>query len=263
MGIDERMQHARSASGEELAALLHDANPQTLEALLENPNLEEPHVLLLLERKNLPGRLLDSVARNKQWMRSYAVRLRVASHAHTPRLVAIRLVRQLYLFDLVRVSLLPSAPAELRRLAEDQLIAKMGQIALGQKLTLARRGSARVAGALLAEGHPQIVPLVLDNAFLTEAQVLKVLAKEDLPEVVPGAVAQHRKWQRLYNVRVALLRNPHTPLARVLEFLPDITLRDLKELSAAGVLSANLREYLRHEIAVRSRRRKRVAADED
>ena len=74
--------------------------------------------------------------------------------------------------------------AEIRRVAAELLVTRVPQLPIGQKLTLARRGPARVVGALLAEGHPQAIKLALANAFLTESQVLKVLAKSGVPERV-------------------------------------------------------------------------------
>jgi hypothetical protein len=46
-----RLEHARSASGDELKSLVHEAGEEVLLALLENPHLEEAHVTLLLERR--------------------------------------------------------------------------------------------------------------------------------------------------------------------------------------------------------------------
>jgi hypothetical protein len=244
-------ERARSATQKELAELVYSRNEEVLAALLENPRFDENLLCRLLDRKDTPGVILEQVARTRTWMRSYRVKLRVASHPHTPRLTAVPLVRQLYLFDLVTLSLVPSVPAEMKRLAEDLVINRLPQLPLGQKFTLARRGSARVAAALLAEGLERVVGLSLDNPFLTEAQVLKTLARDGLPESVVAAVARHRKWSYLYNVRMALVRHPLTPLARVLGFLGDLTLRDLEELSAASTLGESLRRYLRHEIARR------------
>jgi len=246
---------ARTASREELAALVHSASEERLEALLENPLLDESHLMLLLERKDLPGSVLDRIGKKREWLESYPLRLRLVRHPRSPRLLVLRLVKQLYLFDLVNVSLLPAVPAEIRRIAEELILARLPQLPLGQKFTLARRGSGRVAGALLAEGLSQVIPLALDNAFLSEAQVLKVLARDELPPRVVAALAQHRKWSYLYNVRMALVRHPLTPLARVLSFLPDLTLRDLDELCGASTLPPNLRQYIRHEITTRSHRR--------
>jgi hypothetical protein len=239
---------ARAAGPAEILILLHDARPDVLLALLDNPAFDESHLCLLLERKELSGELLEEVARRKSFLKSYRVKRALSLHPHLPRLVGMRLLRELYLLDLVQISLLPSVHAELRRQAENLLVARLPQIALGQRIMLARRGPGRLAAALLAEGHPPILQVVLDNPNLTESQVLRVLARETLSPPVVNAVAHHRKWSQLYNVRMALVRNPAAPLATVLSFLPVLTASDLKELTAAGSLSENLRSYIRREV---------------
>jgi len=247
----ERGRAARSATGDELTVLLHDAGENLLVEVLANPNLHEQHLVLLLERKGLPSRILQQIARSREWLRSYPVKKRVAIHPRTPRLLAIPLLRQLYLFDLAEASLLPSTPAELKRIAEEIIISRLAQLPLGQKITLAKRGPARIAGALLAEGHLRVFPHAIENPNLTEAQVLKALAQDDLPEGIAEAISKSRKWSVMPNVREALVRNPTTPLARVLGYLPDLTLRELRDLCSVASLSPNLRKYLEHEVARR------------
>jgi hypothetical protein len=249
---ESSIEHARLAPGDELKALLHESDETILLALLENPNLHEPHICLLLERLDLPARVLSAVAEEGKWTSSEGVRLRLASHPRTPKRFAVAVVRQLFLFDLVRVSLLPSAPGDIRRVAEEAILRRVPHIPLGEKLTLARRGPARVAGAILAEGHPQAMKLALNNPFLTESQVLKVLAKPGVPERVVWAIAQHRKWSRQYNVRVALVRNAHTPATAVMGFLRDLTQRDLRDISGIEQLAPHLRRQVQKELARRA-----------
>jgi hypothetical protein len=246
------LQSARSASAEEFKSLIHAADEEALLELLENPALEEEHVCQLLERLDLASKILAAVAEKREWIAKEGIRLRLARHPHTPRRISLSLLRQLFLFDLVRVSLLPSAPAEIRRVAEEIIIARIPHLPVGEKLTLARRGPARVAGALLAEGHAQAVKLALANTFLTESQLLKVLAKAGVPERVVAAISQHAKWSRQYNVRVALARNPRTPVPVVLEILPDLRLGDLKEIGTLDTLSPHSRKYIQQELAKRA-----------
>lgn len=246
-----RSDQARPASGNELKALL-EGDEAALLALLENPHVEEPHICQMLERLDLPASVLAAVASEGKWTSSEGIRLRLARHPHTPRRISLTLLRQLYLFDLVRLSLLPSAPAEVRRMADEIIITRVPHVPVGQKLTLARRGSARVAGALLAEGHPQAVKLALANAYLTESQVLKVLAKPGLPERVVAAIARDSKWSSQYNVRVALVRNVHTPTLVVRAILPNLTLRDLKDVLTLETLAPHLRKHIKQELARRS-----------
>jgi hypothetical protein len=247
-------ERARTAVGEELASLLHHHAPDVLLALLDNPALDETQLCVLLDRKDLPAEVLEEVARRKPLLRNYRVKRALAFHPRTPRLASLRLIRELYLMDLVQLTLLAGISAELKRNAEEQLVARLPQLPLGQKITLARRGTARVAGALLAEGHAQVLSVVLDNPGLTEAQVLKALSRESLPVGVVKAVAQHRKWSHTYNVRLALVRHPSSTLSTILAYLPELTVSDLRELAAPGIVSENLRKYLLAEIQQRIRK---------
>lgn len=220
-------------------------------AMLENPNLNETHVALLLERLELPPAVLSAVSEKSRWASSEAIRLRLARHPNTPNRIALAVVRQLYPLDLVRLSLLPSAPAEIRRVAEEVLIARIPHLPVGQKLTLARRGPSRVAGAIIAEGHPQALRLALANPFLAESQVLKVLSNPGIAERIVRSIAEHSKWSCQYNVRMALVRNQHTPVSSMAEFLPNLALRDLKEIAAMEGLAPHLKKIIQQDLARR------------
>jgi hypothetical protein len=250
---------ARTATREELASLLHHHAPDVLLALLDNPALVEAQLCMLLDRKDLPAEVLEEVARRKPLLKNYRVKRALAFHPRTPRLASLRLIRELYLMDLVQLTLLPGTSAELKRNAEEQLVARLPQLPLGQKITLARRGTARVAGALLAEGHAQVLSIVLDNPGLTEAQVLKALSRATLPVGVVKAIAQHRKWSHTYNVRLALVRHPSSTLSTILAYLPELTVSDLRELASPGIVSENLRKYLLAEIQQRIRKGEKSA----
>lgn len=249
---DDEIARARAAPREEVKSLVSEATGDLLLALLDNPNLEEPEVVLLLERLDLPVTVLSAVAGAKRWTSSEAVRLRLAKHPRTPKRVALAALRQLYLFNLVRLSLLPSVAADIRRAAEEVILTRVPHLPVGEKLALARRGPAHVAGAILAEGHHRAIQLALGNRFLTESQVLKVLAKTGVPERVVEAVAEHPKWSCQSNVRAALARNPHTPVASVRAFLPHLTLRELEDIAGLEGLAAHLRKELREELERRA-----------
>jgi len=259
----QETQHALAADGEVPAALLHSDDEEVLLALLKTPALVEADVTVLLARKNLPAVVIEEICKRRDWLKTYALKKALACHPHTPRLVSLRLLKELYLMDLVQIALMPGVSAELKRNAEDQLAIRLPQLPLGQKITLARRGPARIAGSLLAEGHPLVVPVALDNSHLTAAQILKALAREGVPESVVQAIAQHRKWSCDYNVRLALVRNPATTLATSLSFLPELTVSDLHELAAPGVLTEPLRKYLGVETHRRIRAGDKSAAGKE
>jgi hypothetical protein len=260
--LEREAERARDASGDELDGLIFHPAPAVLAALLDNPALDETKLTLLLSRKDLPSEILEEIGRRKTILKSYAVKKGLLLHPRTPRLVGLRLLKELYLMDLVQFALSPAVPAELKRYAEEQIVTRLPRLPLGQKITLARRGPGRAAGALLADGHPQVMPVALENPYLTEAQVLKALAKEKVTVAVVQAVAGHRKWSESYNVRLAIVRNASTPISSVLAFLPHLTVTDLRVLAEPGVVAENLRKYLLAEVHRRMLASQKLAASQ-
>ncbi len=238
---------------EAIPDLVASSAEDALRSLIDNPAFDETHACLLLQRKDLSSTLLEEISKRKTWRGAYRVRLGLAAHPHTPRLIAMRLLRDLHLMDLVRISLLPTSSMELRRLADERVLARLPQLPLGHKLMLARRGSAHVAAGLIAEGTTQAALAALDNAFLTESQLLRALAGEALPVRIVSAVAKHDKWSKLVNVRVALLRHPRVPPERVPALALGLPRREVEDLLRLARLQGYVRARLREELVNRTK----------
>src|SRR5690242_8975441 len=99
-----KIARAASAGSEQIVALLHDPSPVVMKALLGNSNLREEDVLVIANRKNVPGAVLDMIARDKRWTESYPVRLALAKNPKTPLSVSLSIVRYLYLFDIAEMT---------------------------------------------------------------------------------------------------------------------------------------------------------------
>ncbi|MFQ5777962.1 MAG: hypothetical protein ACE5IP_08140 [Terriglobia bacterium] len=253
--LDERIERAHRGGAGDIRLLVYDPAAEVLEALLGNPVFSEEHLLTLLQRKDVPGELLEVVAKNEHWSRSQRVKAALVRHPRTPRLAALRLLKFLYLFDLVTVSLQPAAPAEIKRLAEEQIINRLEQLPVGQQVALARRGTARVAAALLERGSELVIPAALDNPLLSEAALLGVMRRVAVPEAVVEQIAWHPKWSLRYDLRLQLVRHPKTPLALALRFLPDLKPGDLRLIASDKRMTAEMRAYVAAEAERRLRRR--------
>ncbi len=252
MELAKRLERATQASGEELERLLSDPSKEVLKALLDNAHLAEPQLLLLLQRADLPGEIVEEVAQRSEWIASYRVKLAVVKHPRTPRLVSMGLLKFLYLFDLMTVSLLPTVPAEIQQQADGMIVGRIGQLPLGQKLTLARRGPARVLAALLAEGQPQVIQVALDNPGLTEEVLVRLLVGRVSHPTVVREVAEHRKWSVRRDIRFALIRHPQTPEALREPLISQTVTADLEKLLQEGALPSTTLELVRKELERRS-----------
>ncbi len=213
--------------------------------------LTEDATLALLERLDLPAETIEDIAKNPATTKSRKVRVALAAHPHTPRHLALRLIRQLYSFDLMQFALNPAVAADLKRFADELLIARLDSITLGERLTLARRGSTATAAALLIDEEMPVFQAALDNARLTEAAIVKALTRAVTSAAFVEAICRHAKWSMRREVQIALLRNRHTPLARAVEFarfLPAPLLRDVLHVSR---LPERIKEQLRQEMKLK------------
>lgn len=227
-----------------LEPFFKESAKEILLALAGNPNLQERDLLRLLERKDLPAEVLRAIAAHKEAARNYGVRLALARHPRTPRLVSLPILKFLYLFDLVRVTQTPAAPADVKMVAEETILRKVETIPRGERITLARRSSGRVAAGLLFTQDRELILAALNNPFLTEAHLMKILTLDSLPAIVVQTIAHHEKWSHRYYLRLALIRNPLTPFQQVLGFIPDIAVTDLREICLDRRMPEPVRLYI-------------------
>jgi hypothetical protein len=242
--VAERAERAAAARGSRIEPFFKETAKEVLLALARNPHLQERDLLRLLDRKDLPQEVVREIAAHKEAARNYAVKLAIVRHPKAPRLVSLPLLKFLFLFDLVRVSQTPGVPADVKIVAEETILKKLDTIPRGEKITLARRGSGRVAAGLLISEDSELIGAALDNPFLTEAHLLKVLSQANLPSRLVEAIAQHAKWSSRYYLRLALVRNPSTPFVRVLAFLPDLAVTDLREICLDRRMPEAVRKYV-------------------
>lgn len=209
--------------------------------------LTEDLALAQLKDPDLSSDAFEQLYRNDSVMKSRKVRMAMASHLRTPRRIALRIVRELYTFELMQFALKPTAAADLKRIADELLLSRISSITLGERISLARRSSTMVAAGLLLDKEPQVWQLALENARLTEAAIVKALQRPTGTRAFVEAVSHHPKWSVRHEVQVALLRNAHTPLAKALEFARRIPPRQLRDILHVSRLPERIKSQLRKE----------------
>lgn len=229
---------------------LHRPTPsETSSDVLSNPSVRsEDLALAQLKDPELSSELIERIGRDAGAMKSRKVRMAVAAHARAPRRIALRIVRELYTFELMQFALMPIAPADLKRVADELLLNRLASITLGERISLARRSSAAVAGGLLLDKEARVWQTALENPRLTEAAVVRALQKTGASRAFVEAVSQHTKWSPRLEIRFALLRNAHTPVAKAMEFARRIPPRQLRDILHASMLPESVKRLLRREV---------------
>jgi len=150
-------------------------------------------------------------------------------------------LRQLFTFDLMQVALTPAVPGDIKRAAEEILMNRLETISIGEKTSLARRASGRIAGELLLDPESKVMHAALGNGQLTEAPIVRALMREDASADLVQAICHHEKWSLRQEVRIALLRNEKTPLGYALEFARGLPRKTLREVLQSSRLHANIK----------------------
>jgi hypothetical protein len=230
-----------------LESQIHSASRDDLLRAAADPALTGDLALALLKRTDLPPEVLEQLSKNGKVLKVRKVKLALATHARTPRHVSVPLARQFYTFDLLKVALSPMVPSDVKVAADEVLISRVKTITLGERLSLARRASGRVAGALLLDSESRVMRIAVENPRLTEAFVIQAVLRPQASAALVQAVAQHTKWSYRREVRVALLRTEYLSLARALEFSQGIPASLLREVLQSSRMSARIKELVLRE----------------
>jgi hypothetical protein len=227
---------------------IHSFAREDLLRAAADPALPEDLALALLKRADLSSEVLEELARNRALPKLRNVKIAIASHAHTPRHVSVPLIRQFYTFDLMKVALSPVVPADLKRVADETMIAHLKTVTLGERLTLARQASGRIAAALLLDSEPRVINAALENGRLTEVAVAQSVLKPQAAALVQ-AVSRHAKWSYRRDVQIALLRTEFLSLARALAFARMLAAPNLREILQTSKLPSRIKEQILKQAA--------------
>ncbi len=234
---------------EMLERLIHSTDEADLRAAAANPHLNEDLALSLLKRRDLAANVLQDLAKNTEALKTRSILIALICHPRTPRFVSLPASRTLHTFEMMNVSLQPAVPADLKMAVEQGIVDRLENMSLGERITLAKRGSTRIAERLLRDPELQIIQLALVNPHLTEACVVRTLMIEDeVDERFVKLVADHPKWSLRTDVRSALLRNPKTPMVTAMKIVHQLAVDVARDALQNSNLPTSVKNYLMIEV---------------
>ncbi len=101
----------------------------------------------------------------------------------------------------------------------------------GQRAESAARAGAEEISRYLHDPSSRVVRALLENQQLVEDDILILATRKDLPPDILVSISKDRRWNESYQIRLALARNPRTPLSVSLNVARFLRLFDLEELT--------------------------------
>jgi hypothetical protein len=105
----------------------------------------------------------------------------------------------------------------------------------GKIAQAAYAGSEQIV-TLLHDPSPEVVKALLGNSSLREEDVLAIANRKNLPASVLDMIGRDKRWTESYPIRLALARNPKTPISISLSIVRYLHLFDIAEMTRSHLL---------------------------
>jgi len=134
------------------------------------------------------------------------------------------------------------------------LIAQIAAMTVGERIKLALKGNRDARALLIRDPNRLIQRFVLQNPRITDEEVIAIARNRNIDSELLHKIGEHRVWPRNYQVKLALVTNPKTPLATSIHFVNGLMERDLRFLAKSKNVAAAVVSQARRLIMLRDKR---------
>jgi len=115
-----------------------------------------------------------------------------------------------------------------KRLTVSQRVTKMS---ISEKIKLATLGNREARGLLMRDNNKLVAVAVIRSPRITDGEVLAMANNRAIIDEVLRIIYSNREWIKNYSVKLALAKNPKTPLAISMRFLSTLQESDVRALA--------------------------------
>ncbi len=134
------------------------------------------------------------------------------------------------------------------------LYSQIQHMTVGERVKLALKGNRDARMILVRDPNRLIQRFVLQNPRITDDEVIMVARNRNLDVDLLRIIGDHKYWPRNYQVKLALVTNPKTPLATALHFLGSLMERDIRLLAKSKSVSSTIATQARRMVLQREKR---------
>lgn len=125
-------------------------------------------------------------------------------------------------------------------------------LTLGERKAIARKNDRDLIARVLRDPHPDVIRILLGNPCVTEDDIVRLCARRPVSAEVLREISRSPKWIVRYRVKVALVKNPLTPLEIALQLAPHLARQHAREVRDSPELDTALRDACTKRLVGRS-----------
>lgn len=120
---------------------------------------------------------------------------------------------------------------EERAPVSQNLRARIFDMSVGERIKLALKGNRDARTILLRDSNRLIQKFVLQNPRISDEEIIALAKNRSIDREFLELIGKKKEWLSNYQVKLALVTNPKTPLAIAVRLVPTLLLRDLRALA--------------------------------
>jgi len=127
---------------------------------------------------------------------------------------------------------------------------KLAAMTVAQKMNVAMKGSREERSILIRDPNKLVSTAVLSSPKMTESEIESIAKMANVSEEILRIVGNNRAWVKNYNVTLALVRNPKSPVALSMNLMNRLNDKDLRQLSTNRNVPEILRVTARKKVVI-------------
>ncbi|UCG14523.1 MAG: hypothetical protein JSU72_08790 [Deltaproteobacteria bacterium] len=108
---------------------------------------------------------------------------------------------------------------------------KIQDMAVPEQIKLAMTGDKEARTILFKIPNKQVQEAVLNSPRITEIEIVAIANSRSTGDELLRKIAANRQWMKNYQLRLALVNNPRTPVPIGMKLVGGLVMADLKRLS--------------------------------
>ncbi|WP_123290434.1 hypothetical protein [Desulfosoma caldarium] len=128
------------------------------------------------------------------------------------------------------------------------LAMKIQKLTVSERIKLALIGNKEARTLLMQDPNRTVQMAVLDNPKITPSEIVGIANSRNISDEALRKIAETREWSKLYPVRLALVKNPKTPVGIALKLVSTLIPQDLKILAKSKSVSSVIVHAARRQL---------------
>jgi hypothetical protein len=133
----------------------------------------------------------------------------------------------------------------------EPLHVRMQKMEMVERIKSAFSGDKEARTYLIRDPNRMVQVAVMSNPRVSESEVASFANSRSVDEEVLRRIGNSREWVKAYHVRMALVKNPKTPVSIALKLVQTLQLQDLRQLAKSKTVSSAVAQAARRMLGNR------------